>query len=284
MARATTPILRAGDVVPLGMGNRVKAIHVHLCLCLLLPAPAAAGDALRVNVPAADWPWSAIGRVNAVHGWCTGVLVGPKLAVTAAHCLWNRRTRRPMPVESLRFAAGWDRGEYLEVSPVTRYRLAPGWSFAAMERYGPAAAANDWALLDLEKPIGTAAGMIALGSEPAVGRRISTVGYGQHRKHVPTAEIGCRVVGRDRSGLWLHDCEAVHGDSGGPVITWVDGAPRLAGIQVASLAMEDGRRRGGLVGVAQFQDMARSGATTVSRPGHLSRKPDPALAAPLAAE
>jgi len=248
---------------------------------LLLPSLAWAGGGERVAVPAAAWPWSAVGRVNAVYSWCSGVLIGPRLVVTAAHCLWNSHTHRPMPPESVHFAAGWDRGEFLDASPVVGYRLAPGWSFAGIDTYGPAQAANDWALLDLAKPIGDTVGWVGLGEAPGTGQRVTTVGYGQDRKHVPTADIGCHLVGRLPAGALVHDCESVHGDSGGPVMVWKDGAPLLVAIHVASFLLEAGRR-GGAVGVGEFAQAARAGAGKSSRPGPLSKPADPALVAKMA--
>ena len=35
----------------------------------------------------ASWPWRAVGRIDTGHKMCTGTLVGPRLLLTAQHCL-----------------------------------------------------------------------------------------------------------------------------------------------------------------------------------------------------
>ena len=206
----------------------------RLLLLLLLPAAALAGEE-RSIVPAAEYPWSAVGRVNYGHGWCSGVLVGPRLAVTAAHCLWNQASGRPMLPGALHFIAGWDRGDFLDASLVTGVTLAPGWHFAGMTHYDADQAANDWALLDLAKPLGDEVGWVAPGEPVAAGTTVFAVGYGMDRKHVPTAHVGCHLLRQLGNGLWLHSCDALHGDSGGPVMVWTRGGPRLEALHVAAL-------------------------------------------------
>lgn len=235
----------------------------------------------RVTVAAAEYPWSTVGRLhNGQGGHCSAVLVGPRVAVTAAHCLWNRKTRRPMPAQALRFAAGWERGEFLKAASVARYEIAPEWRFDLA--YGPGPASVDWAVLELTEPLGDEVGWMALGGVPAVGMTVTTVGYGQDRKHVPTAHIGCRIQGRLPQGVWTHDCDAVHGDSGAPVLVWVQGQPRLVGIHVATFSPAGGPTLGGTVGIDTFAaTAAKWGAAPGSHAGPLSKSLDPAIKARL---
>ncbi|CAA7611350.1 serine protease [Magnetospirillum sp. UT-4] len=240
----------------------------RLVLLLALLATPAAAEGLkgikgaddRVMVSGADYPWSAIGRVNnGMGGHCSGVLVGPRLAVTAAHCLWNRKTRAPMPAGSLHFVAGYDKGAYLKHSLVERTMVAPGWRFGLP--YGPGPAAADWALLVLAEPVGEVAGWVGLGRAPAVGDKVVTTGYGQDRPHVPTAHMGCAIIGTLGGGVLTHDCDAVHGDSGAPVLVWREGRPTLAAIHVATFTFEGGKVLGGAVPVSSFlAEAAKQGA------------------------
>ena len=232
----------------------------------------------RVEVAAGQYPWSAVGRVNnGQGGHCSGVLVGPKLAVTAAHCLWNKKTRQPMPAGSLRFVAGYDRGQYLAFAAVERTVVSPGWRFDAP--YGPALAAQDWALLLLAEPLGDKVGWVALGAAPDPADWLVTVGYGQDKAHIPAAHLGCHVAGRLDSGVLTHDCDAVHGDSGAPVLVWKNGAPTLAAIHVATFGFGDGKFLGGAVPVAAFAaEAGKQGARSAGQAGAMSRPLDGSVA------
>ncbi|MGE5547570.1 MAG: trypsin-like serine peptidase [Solirubrobacterales bacterium] len=234
----------------------------------------------RVTVSASEYPWSAVGRLNNGQGaHCSGVLIAPDLAVTAAHCLWNKKTRRPMPPGALHFVAGYERGQYIATATVASVVVSPAWRFDLP--YSPDLAAADWALLKLAEPLGDRAGWIALGTGLSAGQTVTTVGYGQDRKHVPTAHVGCTIQGRV-GPTWAHDCGAVHGDSGGPVIVWQDGSPRLVGIHVATFERAGQPALGGAVDAAAFQAEARHlGALAGSRAGAHSKGLDPAMKARL---
>ncbi|MCA1908604.1 MAG: trypsin-like serine protease [Magnetospirillum sp.] len=228
----------------------------------------------RVEVAANQYPWSAVGRLNnGQGGHCSGILVGPRLAVTAAHCLWNKKTRRPMPAASLRFVAGYDRGQYLAFTTVESTVIAPGWQFDTP--YSPLLASRDWALLILAEPLGDKVGWVGLGAAPNPADWLVTVGYGQDKAHIPAAHLGCHVAGRLESGVLTHDCDAVHGDSGAPVLVWKNGAPTLAAIHVATFGFGGGKFLGGAVAVDAFGlEARRQGAAGDGKAGTLSQKLD----------
>lgn len=225
----------------------------------------------RVAVEAAQYPWSAMGRLNnGVGGHCSAVLVGPRLLATAAHCLWNPRTRAPIPVTSLTFVAGYDRGQYLQASKVVRMHPAPGWNMATNNAgTGLGGRADDWALLELEDPVGEAVGWVGIGADPQAGQKVTAAGYGKDKAHVPMAHLGCTVLER-RGVLAVNDCDAVQGDSGGPMLVWRDGQPLLVGLNVAVLV--DRADLGVAVAASTFKaEAARLGGISPGRAGNRSQ-------------
>jgi protease YdgD len=269
----------------------MKRLARIAALVAVLAAPAHAGDQSqrlsrelhgikggddRVAVAAEQYPWSAMGRLNnGVGGHCTGVMVGPRLVATAAHCLWNQRTRTTIPVSSLTFVAGYDRGGYLRASKVAAMHPSPQWNFAAGPGQGFAARRHDWALLELAEPLGEAVGWVALGADPEPGQSITAAGYGKDKAHVPTAHFGCKVV-EQRAGLLIDDCDAVQGDSGGPVLVWRGGQPQVAALNVAVLVDEGDM--GVALGASAFKAEAqRLGAAPAGKAGALSQPLDAAV-------
>lgn len=261
-----------------------------LALLLIASLPAQAGQEQRLNrelhgvkggddrvaVLAEQYPWSAMGRLNnGIGGHCSGILIGPKLLATAAHCLWNPRTRAVIPVTSLTFVAGYDRGAYLKASKVTRLHPSPAWNFAAPG--GLAGRVNDWALLELEEALGDEVGFVALGGDPEQGQAVTAAGYGKDKAHVPTAHLGCRVLER-RGGLFVNDCDAVQGDSGGPMLIWQGGQPRVVALNVAVLI--DTGDLGVAVGVSAFKaEAVKLGAAATGQAGSSSKPLDPVVKA-----
>ena len=73
------------------------------------------------------YPWSAIGKLyNETGGSCSGVVISRDKILTAAHCLFNARTRRFISADSLHFLVGYQSGRYIAHARIARYEIGPG--------------------------------------------------------------------------------------------------------------------------------------------------------------
>jgi protease YdgD len=190
------------------------------------------GETIDPSAP----PWTSIGRVNnSIGGNCTGVLVAADKVLTAAHCVYNDRTRRFLRAEAIHVLLGFSRGDYVFHGRAASYRLATGYV------PGAGTVGADYAVIALAEPAPASITPLALLREPvAPGTRVLAVGYGRGRSFVPTVEQDCHVEGRlkeDPTVLGI-DCVAPDGYSGGPLLEAADPS-RVVGIQVAR------QRRGG---------------------------------------
>lgn len=167
-------------------------------------------------VNANDYPWSAVGKLNnGVFGSCSTVLISPQHALTAAHCLYFKFTRRFLPAQSLHVVFGFEKGQFRDHLRVTAYHVPPA--------YDPAkpfeSLAHDWALLFLARESTTKPLPIARDVTPTAVLNLMTAGYARRTPYRMTADRQCRFVGRAEESKLLYDsCHAPDGFSGGPVL------------------------------------------------------------------
>lgn len=181
------------------------ALGLLSVLCIgATPGTARAEDG-RITVRPDVNPWNAIGRLN-VSGYrarrhCTATLVEPRIALTAWHCLLQFFRDGVVDPRAVHFLPGYDRGSFHEHLRGVGY-----------ERKG-----DDVVLITLDR----ASSLVPVAMKPvtpATGDSLFQGGYSSDRSHVLTADPACKYLGPAAQGRWLHDCEAVSGDSGAPIL------------------------------------------------------------------
>lgn len=206
----------------------------------------------RARVDINAYPWSSVGKIyNSAGGSCTGSLVGPNKVLTAAHCIFNARTRHFIRPELIHFLLGYVGGRYRANFIMRHYEIGPG--------YDPAAAAktpaSDWAVLTISTSLGEEVRPLDLTRGPIMKNApVMLPGFAQDHAFVVTADTDCHIVGTYEAGsLIVSDCFALHGDSGAPIIAAdADGKFHVVGVQTA---------------VAQIGGVPRSIAVAATSPG-----------------
>jgi protease YdgD len=216
--------------------------------CLLLSATlsvsmlaAASGGAIqstglhREDVDVSRYPWSAIGKLyNETGSACSGVAIASDKILTAAHCLFNYRTRRYIPATALHFLLGYRAGQYTAHVRIARYEIGPGFDPL---RYWMTFEA-DWAVLTVSESLPARIAPLRLSRNASPhGTKAMIAGYSQDRAHALTADRDCELrEDFDDGRLFLHTCRGARGDSGAPILVSADGHElRVAGIQIASV-------------------------------------------------
>ena len=160
-----------------------------------LAGPAAAEGPLRELATSDEGKgWLAVGRVNlGSAGYCTGALIASDRVLTAAHCLYDSRTGRRVPVAEIEFVAGWRNG---------RVAAHPDYVYDGIETRDRVA--FDLAVLELDRPIrNSTIRPFATTSRARWGDEVGIVSYATGRDEAPSLEEVCRVLARDRRARML---------------------------------------------------------------------------------
>jgi len=194
-------------------------------------AAAAAAADRRVPVDPNAVPWNTVAKVQTTIGSrCTGVLVAPDTVLTAAHCLYNTRTRAFLQPLSLHVLLGFVREQYRWHRLVASIMLGPRVATA------PWPPTDDWARLRLNEPVPLAP--LAWAASISADAPALLAGYNQDRREVLMADLDCRVTQASLvaggATLIRHDCSGTHGTSGGPLLARHGDRWELLGINIAA--------------------------------------------------
>jgi protease YdgD len=199
-------------------------------------------DIHREAVDVSQYPWSAIGKLyNETGGAYTAVIISREKVLTAAHCVFNNRTRRFIPAASLHFLVGYRTGQFTAHARAASYEIGSGFDPLRYEETNSA----DWAVLTLTESLPADIEPLKLseGSSPS-GTKAVIAGYPQDRAFAMTADGDCELREQiDDGRLFLHTCRGINGYSGAPIlVSSGDNKIEIAGIQIATF-QSDGTQK-----------------------------------------